>query len=193
MNIEVEFKSAIKSAMKAPRFPTIHRWKKYDAWPWSAQPIRRTTRRRSAGISPGFHTKNHGGLWLQMFEPANQDFDTHEYWVYRQQTNQNVNLLWYFLPSKMWILQSASTNMGIQVAKNEIWQSNDGSDGDDKGFSRRKWVLPLFDMQHLQEKLPRVGRGLGTVLWYNGRRQRGLVLCDDGHMSCTKWGDMGCG
>lgn len=30
------------------------------------------------------------------------------------------------------------------------------------------------------EKLPRVGRGLGTVLWYNGRRQRGLVLCDDG-------------
>jgi hypothetical protein len=41
-------------------------------------------------------------------------------------------------------------------------------------------------MQHLQEKLPRVGRGLGTVLWYNGRRQRGLVLCDDGHMSCTK-------
>ena len=31
-----------------------------------------------------------------------------------------------------------------------------------------------------------MGRGLGTVLWYNGRRQRGLVRCDDGHMALAK-------
>ena len=61
-------------------------------------------------------------------------------------------------------------------------------------------VIPPKAASHLQhrpspqETLPRVGRGLGTVLWDNGRRQRGLVRCDDGHMALAKnTGEMGCG
>lgn len=46
-------------------------------------------------------------------------------------------------------------------------------------------MAPMIHLWHtkkykkIQEKLP-LGRGLGTILWYNGRRQRGLVLTDDG-------------
>ena len=44
--------------------------------------------------------------------------------------------------------------------------------------------------KRIQEKLP-LGRGLGTILWYNGRRQRGLVLTDDGGRGVAPNGEFG--
>ena len=39
---------------------------------------------------------------------------------------------------------------------------------------------PSFQEKRRKEELPPVGRGTGTVLCYNGRRQTGRLRSDDG-------------